>query len=156
MTSSRYDTDTKSDKSAKIGAKTLPPMPAGGTIVSAAGDYSLLTATKPAGGVLAFQPGLPVVAWSIGADGAAYPVTSIPPSPDALAAGTLQVDGRVLGADGTLYAGALEWQAAVKTADESAMIDTAAAEAEAKAKVDAKADAKANAKAETKAETKAT
>lgn len=148
MTSSKYDTDTKPAK-----PSTKLVMPAGGTIVSAARDYSVLSATKNTKDLtvpVAFLPAMPVVAWSIGADGAAFPVTAAPVDSTAVATGTLQVDGRVLGDDGVLYAGALEWQAAVKAADEAVMAEAASAKAKADEKA-AKADAKANAKAETAA-----
>ena len=67
----------------KAEARTIPTMPAGGTIIPAGPGYTVLTATKGEDGILRFPPPLVVVAWSIGADGIAWPITALPVSAEA-------------------------------------------------------------------------
>jgi hypothetical protein len=106
-------------KAAKPVAKTrtVPTMPAGGTIIVAKDGYSVLTATKAADGILRFPPPLVVIAWSIGADGAAFPVTEVPVSADAIDVGTVHTNGAVTDAEGKVHAGPNEWQAAVRASE---------------------------------------
>jgi hypothetical protein len=128
------------DKAKK--AKTLPKAPSGGTAVTAAPGYSVVTAVHNELGLLTFPAPLAVIAWSVGGDGAAYPHTALPIDEKALAVGTVQPDGRVLGADGTIYPGGAEWQAALNAEDAAVKAAEAAAKAEADAKADAKTEGK--------------
>ena len=112
---------SKDDAAPKAAAaREMPKMPAGGTIIPTGPGYSVLTATKAEDGVLRFPPALAVIAWSIGADGAAFPVTAYPISPDAIDVGTVHTNGAVVDAEGNVYAGPNEWQAAVRTGDAEA------------------------------------
>jgi hypothetical protein len=95
-------------------------MPAGGTIIAAGDGYTVLTATKAEDGTLRFPPALVVIAWSVGADGAAFPVTAYPISPDAIDVGTVHSNGAVVDLEGNVYPGSLEWQAAVRARDAEA------------------------------------
>jgi len=103
----------------KAEARVIPTMPAGGTIIPAGPGYTVLTATKGEDGTLRFPPALVVIAWSIGADGVAWPVTALPVSADAIDVGTVHTNGAVVDLDGTVYASQQDWQAAL-TAKEAA------------------------------------
>jgi hypothetical protein len=119
MKSPKHETrDETRDDAPK--ARSAPTMPAGGTIIPAGEGYSVLTATKGDDGTLRFPPALVVIAWSIGADGAAFPVTAYPPSPDTIDTGTVHSNGAVVDAEGNVHAGSLEWQAAVRAREAEA------------------------------------
>lgn len=156
---SRHSSRDEEKKAKK--PRTLPKMASGGSVVAAAPGYAVVSAVRNEAGVLTYPAPLAVIAWSVGADGAALPVTALPLAEDALAVGTVQPDGRVLGADGTIYPGGTEWQAALNEEEAAVKAEEAAAKAEvdaAAAKKQADADAKkaeADAKAEAKAEAKA-
>jgi hypothetical protein len=135
----------KTTKPVEKKPKTLPKAPSGGTVVAAVPGYSVVTAAHNEAGVLTFGAPLTVIAWSVGGDGAAYPHTALPIDEKALAVGTVQPDGRVLGADGTIYPGGTEWQAALNAEDAAVKAEKAAAD-EAAAKEKAEADAKAEGK----------
>jgi len=143
---SSRDDEPHDDKKAKAKPKTLPKMASGGTVVAAAPGYSVVSAVRNEAGVLTFAAPLAVIAWSVGGDGPAYPIAALPLAEDALAVGTTQPDGRVLGADGTIYPGGTEWQAALNAEEDAVKAEAAAAKAaedEAAAKAKAEADAKA-------------
>jgi hypothetical protein len=103
----------------KAEARVIPTMPTGGTIIPAGPGYTVLTATKGEDGILRFPPPLVVIAWSIGADGIAWPVTALPLSGETIDVGTVHTNGAVVDLDGTVYASQQDWQAAL-TAKEAA------------------------------------
>ena len=143
MTSSKHDYDyaTKADDKAAVKpakpAKTLPKRPSGGDMVGAGAGYSVISAMHDDAGNLVFLPGLPVIAWQVGADGVTWPVTAAPIDAKAHDAAVLQVDGSAVTLDGMRYAGAAEWQTAIRLEDDAAKAAATEAEAAKEAKTKA-------------------